>query len=70
VFDDEGKTVVYVESGAGFEKREVTLGAKNDNFVILTKGVKAGERVSMVDPTKTASRPGKDEKPATSSPKV
>jgi RND family efflux transporter MFP subunit len=62
VFDDDGKTVVYVENGSSFDKREVTLGAKNDNFVILTKGVKAGEKVSMVDPTKDKTPAGKDTK--------
>lgn len=69
VFDDEGKTVVYVENGSSFDKREVTLGAKNDNFVIVTKGVKPGERVSMVDPTKDTGSPAKNDSQA-SKPKV
>jgi HlyD family secretion protein len=53
VFDDEGKPVVYVEHGSSFDKRAVTLGEKNDNFVIVTKGVAAGEKVSLTDPNAT-----------------
>ena len=62
VFDDNGKTVVYVANGSSFDKREVTLGAKNDNFVVITKGVKAGEKVCMTDPTKQSAEPAKDSK--------
>ncbi len=60
VFDDGGKPVVYAEHGSSFEKRPVTLGEKNDNFIIVTKGLKEGERVSLTDPNKS-SEP--DEKP-------
>jgi RND family efflux transporter MFP subunit len=62
VFDDNGKTVVYVENGSSFDKREVALGAKNDNFVVVTKGLRAGEKVSMVDPTKETNGSGSQEK--------
>ena len=54
VFDDHGKPVVYVEHGSSFEKRPVTLGEKNDNFIIVAKGVSAGEKVSLVDPNAPA----------------
>ncbi len=50
VFDDHGKPVVYVEHGSSFEKQPVTLGEKNDNFIIITKGVNAGDKVSLTDP--------------------
>ncbi len=50
VFDDHGKPVVYVEHGSSFEKRSVTLGEKNDNFIVVTKGIRAGDKVSLVDP--------------------
>jgi HlyD family secretion protein len=54
VFDDGGKPVVYVVQNSSFEKRAVTLGDKNDNFIIVTKGLKEGEKVSLTDPTKSA----------------
>ena len=63
VFDDGGKPVVYVDQGSSFEKRAVTLGAKNDNFIIVTKGIKEGEKVSLTDPNATAepdTKPKKD----------
>jgi HlyD family secretion protein len=60
VFDDGGKPVVYAEHGSSFEKRTVTLGEKNDNFIIVTKGLKEGEKVSLTDPNKSAEP---DEKP-------
>ncbi len=43
--------VVYVSSGLSFREREVKLGARNDNFVVIESGVKATERVALVDPT-------------------
>ncbi|MEO6940888.1 MAG: efflux RND transporter periplasmic adaptor subunit [Candidatus Kapaibacterium sp.] len=64
VFEKDGKTIVYVENGTSFDKREVQLGAKNDNFIIVTKGVKEGEKVALVDPNKEQDpkQPTKDAK--------
>ena len=64
VFDDGGKPVVYVEHGSSFEKRTVTLGEKNDNFIIVTKGVKEGEKVSLSDPNASAEQGLKPSKAA------
>jgi HlyD family secretion protein len=61
VFEKDGKTVVYVENGSAFEKREVTTGVKNDNFIVISKGIKPGEKVSLSDPNKDAD-PKKDTK--------
>ncbi len=64
VFDDAGKPVVYVENGSSFERRPVTLGTKNDNFVIVAKGLKEGEKVSLTDPNKATEKedkPGKSD---------
>lgn len=51
IFSVEGQTVVYRQSG-GFRSVPVELGIRNDNFVVVTSGLEAGERVSLVDPTK------------------
>jgi len=64
VFDDAGKPVVYVEHGSSLEKRPVTLGEKNDNFIIVTKGVKEGEKVSLTDPNASAQQDAKPPKAA------
>lgn len=47
VFEKDGKTIVYVNGRA----REVTLGEKNSNFVVVTGGLAAGEKVALRDPT-------------------
>ncbi len=64
VFDDGGKPVVYVQHGSSFDKRPVTLGEKNDNFVIITKGLKEGEKVSLTDPNKNSEPEEKPKKDA------
>jgi HlyD family secretion protein len=51
VFEDEGKTWAYVRNGSSFEKRAVELGQRNDNFVVVTKGIAEGERVALRNPT-------------------
>ena len=69
IFDDGGKPVVYVEKGSSFDKRFVTLGEKNDNFIIVTKGVNEGEKVSLTDPNATPEEDTKQKK-SSNSPKV
>jgi RND family efflux transporter MFP subunit len=65
VFEKDGKTIVYAMSGSRAQPRDVTLGAKNDNFVVVTAGISAGERVALRDPTEDASAPAKkDSKPS------
>jgi RND family efflux transporter MFP subunit len=51
VFDRGEKMVVYATDDGSFVEREVKLGARNDNFVIVEEGLTEGERVSLVDPT-------------------
>jgi RND family efflux transporter MFP subunit len=51
VYEDNDNTIAYVQNGGSWDKRAITLGAKNDNFVVVTKGLKAGEKIAMTDPT-------------------
>jgi HlyD family secretion protein len=67
VFDDGGKPVVYVQHGSSFDKRAVTLGERNDNFIIIAKGLKEGEKVSLTDPDKSAEPEEKPKKDAAQS---
>jgi cobalt-zinc-cadmium efflux system membrane fusion protein len=40
----EGHPVVFVKTTTGFEARQVSLGLKDDQFVEITQGLKAGEQ--------------------------
>ncbi len=51
VFDKDGKTLVYVVGGGANEEREIVLGARNDNFVIVEEGLGPDDRVALRDPT-------------------
>lgn len=50
VTEEEKKTFVYVRNGGGFDRREVVLGERNDNFVVVKKGLTEGERVALRNP--------------------
>lgn len=52
VTEIDGKTYVFVKSGKKWDKTELQLGANNDNFVVVTKGLKGGQEISLRDPTK------------------
>jgi membrane fusion protein, heavy metal efflux system len=43
----EGKTVVFVQSGDGFERRNVMLGTSGGDRVEVRKGLIAGEVVAI-----------------------
>jgi len=50
VFEEEGATYVFVGEGSSFDRREVELGQRNDNFVVVTSGLEAGEHVALRNP--------------------
>jgi HlyD family secretion protein len=54
VFDREDRKVVYVKSGSRFEEVEVKLGPKNDDSVVVTRGLRGGEQVALRDLQVTA----------------
>lgn len=49
VFERDGQSVVLVVDG-GLEPRPIALGPRNDDFVVITDGLAAGEIVSLRDP--------------------
>lgn len=51
VFEREGKRVVYVRQFGGFREREVVAGSANRDFVVIEKGLVAGDRVALSDPS-------------------
>ncbi len=50
VVEEDAKTYAYVGEGTSFEKRELVLGARNDNFVVVKKGLSEGEQVALRNP--------------------
>jgi multidrug efflux pump subunit AcrA (membrane-fusion protein) len=50
VHEEDGKTVVYVKSAGGFERREVTLGLANNTHAAVVDGLDAGEEVALDEP--------------------
>lgn len=45
VLNDNNQSIVFVATGAGYEKRAVTVGIRSDDRIEITDGVKAGEKV-------------------------
>jgi RND family efflux transporter MFP subunit len=43
---------VYVQHGGRFEERKVKTGKRNDEAVVISEGLRKGERVALSDPTK------------------
>jgi len=50
VHDRPEGQVVYVRKGDGFQERRVELGKRNDEMVMVTKGLSPGEVVALADP--------------------
>ncbi|HKI78011.1 MAG TPA: efflux RND transporter periplasmic adaptor subunit [Ignavibacteriaceae bacterium] len=50
VFEKDGKKIVFIKSGAGFDEEEVEVGEKSDNFVVIKKGLESGDEVALRDP--------------------
>jgi HlyD family secretion protein len=51
VFERDDTTVVYTPGG---KKIPVALGTRNDEAVIITSGLNAGDEIALVDPTRKA----------------
>ncbi|MFO7890721.1 MAG: efflux RND transporter periplasmic adaptor subunit [bacterium] len=51
VFQKEGKTIIYVMEGTRPKEREVSTGIKSSDYVVITEGLKEGEKVCLRDPT-------------------
>lgn len=45
-----GQTMVHVQTEAGFEPREVEIGRDNNRVVVISRGLEAGEIVSLAPP--------------------
>lgn len=52
VFNDEEGSYVYVRSGNHFKRQNIETGISNTDFIVVEKGLKAGETVALVDPVR------------------
>jgi multidrug efflux pump subunit AcrA (membrane-fusion protein) len=55
-FDNNGKPAVYVQIGKRFEVRNIQVGKRNDDDIIVTSGLKEGEIVTLESPADAAKR--------------
>ena len=55
-FDKDGKPAVYVQIGKNFVTREVQIGKRNDEEIVITGGVKEGEIVTLESPAEAAKK--------------
>lgn len=51
VFHKEGTNIAYVLHGSKYEERAVEEGRRSGDELMITKGLQAGERVALRDPT-------------------
>jgi multidrug efflux pump subunit AcrA (membrane-fusion protein) len=57
LFMKDGKRIVYVKKGNGYEQREVKVESETESRAVIA-GVDEGTRVAFVDPTVPQKRPG------------
>ena len=63
LFESDGKTFVYAQSGATFAPKDVKLVRRNETRVVIT-GLNAGQAVALANPADTVK---KKESPASAS---
>ncbi|QQS36272.1 MAG: efflux RND transporter periplasmic adaptor subunit [Ignavibacteriales bacterium] len=51
VFEMDGKKIVYVKNGSGFDVQFVEVGEKSENYIVITKGLEENQEVALRDPT-------------------
>jgi RND family efflux transporter MFP subunit len=50
VFQEEERFICYVENGSGFDKTEVEIGSKSEDYVIVKSGLDVDDVVALVNP--------------------
>lgn len=71
IFEKGGRTLVYRLVDGQPEEREVKLGKKNEDFVVVEEGLAPDDRIALRDPTRTADAiGGLDAEPEPASPQV
>jgi HlyD family secretion protein len=55
-FDKAGKPIVYVQKGKGFAAKEIKVGKRNDDDVVVTTGLSEGDVIALEDPNVVAKK--------------
>jgi multidrug efflux pump subunit AcrA (membrane-fusion protein) len=55
-FDREGKPAVYVQIGKNFATRQIQVGKRNDEDIVVTSGLQEGEIVTLESPADAVKR--------------
>jgi RND family efflux transporter MFP subunit len=55
-FVSKGKPSVWVQRGAGFEVRPITVGKRNESDIVVLSGLKEGETLYLENPVEAAKR--------------
>jgi HlyD family secretion protein len=55
-FVNKGKPAVYIQRGTGFLIREIEVGKRNENDLVVTGGLKEGDMVTLENPQEAARR--------------
>lgn len=55
-FSNKGKPAVYIQRGQGFEVRAIEIGKRNDTDLVVLKGLKEGDVVTLENPAESAKR--------------
>lgn len=50
-FQKSGQTVVYVADGSNYREQPIEVGRRSRDRVLVTSGLKAGDRIALRDPT-------------------
>ena len=50
-FQKSGQTVAYVWEGSKFQEHAIEIRRRSRNRILVTKGLRAGERVALKDPS-------------------
>jgi RND family efflux transporter MFP subunit len=50
-FQKSGHTVAYVWEGSDFQERRIEVGRRNRDRILVAKGLRAGDRVALTDPS-------------------
>lgn len=62
VFEKEGKPVVYVKTGSGFESRDIKIVHRTESHIVV-EGLAEGTEVALANPEAKQKKPGKTPAP-------
>ena len=62
VFEKDGKPVVYVKTGSGFEPREIKIAHRTESHIVV-EGLAEGTEVALANPEAKQKKPGKTAAP-------